>query len=199
MFSRKLFFLLSIFVVLALVLVACGGTEEAAPTEAPAEAPTEAPAEEEPMEEEAPAGGEFAGETVTIFTAAGEAQIKILAAPLTNRLHQGNTDVGAVAQRVVAQRQIPRQSTLDLLAELIEGPGPFHFTAFFTGGAKRRFQVPKLSARRVQNQQSHRHRQSLPGNFPLLYDTFSHITSDFSHISAGGVESAVRLKPWFCM
>ncbi len=54
--------LLVLFILLGLALVACGGAEEAAPTEAPAEeaAPTEAPAEEEPvaeeeMEEEAPA------------------------------------------------------------------------------------------------------------------------------------------------
>lgn len=78
MFNRKLLILFSSVVILALVLAACGGG--AAPTEAPAEEPAEEepmeeePAEEEPMEEE-PAEGEFAGETVSIFTAAGEEQV----------------------------------------------------------------------------------------------------------------------------
>jgi alpha-glucoside transport system substrate-binding protein len=82
MFNRKLLILFSSLVILALVLAACGGAEEpAAPTEAPAEEEPmeEEPAEEEPMEEEAPAEGEFAGETVSIFTAAGEEQVAAFA------------------------------------------------------------------------------------------------------------------------
>jgi branched-chain amino acid transport system substrate-binding protein len=62
MINKRYIWFLTLFVVLALVLVACGGKEEAtevpAPTEAPAAEPTEAPAAEptEAMVEEAMAG-----------------------------------------------------------------------------------------------------------------------------------------------
>lgn len=90
--KKSLWFVISTLVIFAMLLVACGGpaattapTEAAAPTEAmpaPTEAmpaPTEAmPAPTEAMAEtEAPteaAAMPYAGETVTIFTAAGEEQ-----------------------------------------------------------------------------------------------------------------------------
>jgi len=59
---RKLMTLFSFLIVLTLLLVACGGDEEEEPE-------VEAPAEEEASEEM-----EFEGESVTIFTAAGEEQ-----------------------------------------------------------------------------------------------------------------------------
>ncbi len=81
MSTRKFFFLLSVFLILGLVLGACGGAAEepAAPIEEPAPAEEEAPAEEAPAVEE-PLGdtgpgtyleraenGEFAGKSVTIM------------------------------------------------------------------------------------------------------------------------------------
>ncbi len=66
--KRSLFTILALLVVVGMVLAACGGTTAPEPTEAPAAEPTKAP--------EAPSTGDkpYAGETVVIFTAAGEEQ-----------------------------------------------------------------------------------------------------------------------------
>ena len=84
MLNRRLWTLLSVLLVLALVLAACGGGQEPAAEEPAAEEPAaeepaaeepaaEEPAAEEPAAEE-PAAEELSGEVVTIFTAAGEEQ-----------------------------------------------------------------------------------------------------------------------------
>ncbi len=80
MSSRKFFALLSVLLILALVLVACGGTTEEAPAEeapaeeAPAEEAPAEPAVEEPLGETGPGtyleraqSGEFAGSAVTMM------------------------------------------------------------------------------------------------------------------------------------
>jgi len=67
--------LISVLVIVSMALVACGPTP--APTEAPA-APTEAPTEAPPAEEPTapPEEKPYAGETVTVFGAAQEEQVK---------------------------------------------------------------------------------------------------------------------------
>lgn len=74
MTNRKLFILLGLLTVLAMLFVACGGNTEEA-TEAPAEEavaePTEAPAEEAPAEEPAAAPAEDTGEEITLRVLAG--------------------------------------------------------------------------------------------------------------------------------
>ena len=62
---KKLTILLALLLVFSLALAACGPAET--------EAPPEEPAVEEPEEEELP----FAGETVTVFTPAGDEQARV--------------------------------------------------------------------------------------------------------------------------
>ena len=78
---KKLYGLLGLILVLSLVLTACAPAEQPAVEEPAAEEPAaEEPAAEEPAAEEPVDEMPFAGETVTIFTAAGEEQAAVFQA-----------------------------------------------------------------------------------------------------------------------
>ncbi len=89
---KKTFLLLSLLVVFAMLLAACGGgaTEAPAAEEPAAEEPAaEEPAAEEPAAEEMP----YAGETVTVFSACGEEQCIVFQSTFEGFIAETGIDV----------------------------------------------------------------------------------------------------------
>jgi alpha-glucoside transport system substrate-binding protein len=89
--KRSLFTILAVLVVMTMIVAAC------APTEAPPE-PTEAPAAE-PTQAEEPAAGDmpYAGETVVVFSAAGEEQAVVFEANFVD--FEERTGIDVVVER----------------------------------------------------------------------------------------------------